>query len=605
MKRSKGIAAGFVAAGLAAGGAHAQDSAYRDEALAYSQAILSAWTVLERHIRDHSSGVTLIDGLTSTSALTAMGWQGTWTDRGLAARYCSDVLVVLAEDDELKGVGEDHRSVQVVSRPGLQRISGGAAVGAAGRETVTLPACMSGLPDGHVALAAGVLDPWVHTGTRVTWEQRTIACVLPETGTGREERRPLPIQVNGRGLDMAFWPPDCVGRAAGTYRLNGEDVDLPDEAECGPWERVFDGCSTPPPGPSATADPPPNWQFRNVGYSQNGSAVCPSGYAGTSYWTDQWERREMNKDDGAGWFVVASRQQPGTSRQWNHGNCLASGTGACPSGQVGTATWTQAYGQAQVWSYSGCTTVVAQNPGNPGDGDPGGPGGGDPGGNDPGGGGPGSGGPGSTGPGPGGDDTGTSTPGDTQGIGGPGHDNGSVGGNQNGGGGGKPIVLDLDGDGVELVPLEDSTAFFDINGDGYRKRMAWASADDGFLAYDKDGDDAISAHDELSFLSYVENAETDLVGLRHFDTDGDGQLDPDDTEWGMFRVWQDLDQDGESDPGELRSLDEAGIESIALTSDSVKRTVAGSTVYGEGVYVGPHGPRTFYDVVLRIGLREE
>ena len=157
----------------------------------------------------------------------------------------------------------------------------------------------------------GVLDPWVHTGTRVTWEQRTIACVLPETGTGREERRPLPIQVNGRGLDMAFWPPDCVGRAAGPTGLNGEDVDLPDEAECGPWERVFDGCSTPPPGPSATADPPPNWQFRNVGYSQNGSGACPSGYAGTSYWTDQWERREMNKDDGAGWFVVASRLQPG------------------------------------------------------------------------------------------------------------------------------------------------------------------------------------------------------------------------------------------------------------------------------------------------------
>ena len=44
---------------------------------------------------------------------------------------------------------------------------------------------------------------------------------------------------------------------------------------------------------------------------------------------------------------------------------------------------------------------------------------------------------------------------------------------ENGGGGGdggKPIVLDLDGDGVELVPLEESMAFYDINGDGYRER---------------------------------------------------------------------------------------------------------------------------------------
>ena len=115
----------------------------------------------------------------------------------------------------------------------------------------------------------------------------------------------------------------------------------------------------------------------------------------------------------------------------------------------------------------------------------------------------------------------------------------------------------------------------------------------------------ISAHDELSFLTDVENAETDLEGLRHFDKDGDGLLDADDAEWGMFRIWQDLDQDGESDPGELRSLDEAGIVSVSLTSDTVKREVGGSTVYGEGVYVGPHGPRVFWDVVLEAGPRVE
>ena len=134
-------------------------------------------------------------------------------------------------------------------------------------------------------------------------------------------------------------------------------------------------------------------------------------------------------------------------------------------------------------------------------------------------------------------------------------------------GGGKPIVLDLDGDGVELAALEDSTAFYDINGDGYRERMAWASADDGFLAYDKDGDGVISAHDELSFVSYVEGAETDLEGLAHFDTNGNGKLDSGDADWSKFRVWQDLDQDGVSDAGELRTLDEAGITEISLTSD--------------------------------------
>ena len=169
-------------------------------------------------------------------------------------------------------------------------------------------------------------------------------------------------------------------------------------------------------------------------------------------------------------------------------------------------------------------------------------------------------------------------------------------------------MLDLDGDGVELVALDDSTAFYDINGDGYRERMAWASADDGFLAYDKDGDGTISAHDELSFMSYVEGAQTDLEGLAHFDTNDDGVLDADDAEWSRFRVWQDLDQDGESDAGELRTMAEAGITSISLTSDGVEQTVAGNTVFGEGSYTDGEGSQSFFDVALQHsgwGIRED
>ena len=90
--------------------------------------------------------------------------------------------------------------------------------------------------------------------------------------------------------------------------------------------------------------------------------------------------------------------------------------------------------------------------------------------------------------------------------------------------------------------------------------------------------------DELSFVSYVEGAETDLEGLAHFDTNGNGELDPGDAEWSKFRVRQDLDRDGVSDVGELRTLDEAGITEISLTSDGVERTVSGNTVFGEGGY---------------------
>ena len=42
-------------------------------------------------------------------------------------------------------------------------------------------------------------------------------------------------------------------------------------------------------------------------------------------------------------------------------------------------------------------------------------------------------------------------------------------------GGVPPIIIDLDGDGVELVSLAHSTAFFDIDKDGFRENMGWAA----------------------------------------------------------------------------------------------------------------------------------
>ena len=180
--------------------------------------------------------------------------------------------------------------------------------------------------------------------------------------------------------------------------------------------------------------------------------------------------------------------------------------------------------------------------------------------------------------------------GGNDGGGGGGNDGDGGGGNDGGGGGGKPVLLDLDGDGVELVALEDSTAFYDIHGDGFRYHLSWVAPDDGLLAYDRDGDGRISERGEISFVDYVEGARTDLEGLRHFDTNRDNVLDSADREWSKFRVWQDLDQDGESDAGELRSLDEAGIRSITLASSGEVETRGdGTRVFGRGTYVGTDG----------------
>ncbi|MBY6202831.1 hypothetical protein KUV65_15760 [Maritalea mobilis] len=73
-----------------------------------------------------------------------------------------------------------------------------------------------------------------------------------------------------------------------------------------------------------------------------------------------------------------------------------------------------------------------------------------------------------------------------------------------------------------------------------------------------------------SLLGKRHGARFDYDGdrFRLFDTNGDGVLDASDTSYGEFRVWQDLDRDGEVDEGELRTLAELRISQINLTYDN-------------------------------------
>lgn len=148
----------------------------------------------------------------------------------------------------------------------------------------------------------------------------------------------------------------------------------------------------------------------------------------------------------------------------------------------------------------------------------------------------------------------------------------------------KPIILDLDGDGIELVNASDADIFFDINADGEAERTGWAAADDGLLVFDKDMDGAATDIDEISFVGYKEGARTDLEGLRAFDTNGDGLLDSGDAQFGQFKVWRDANQDGISQKGELVGLTAAGISAIELTSDETVRVVGDNVSFGIGAY---------------------
>ena len=165
-----------------------------------------------------------------------------------------------------------------------------------------------------------------------------------------------------------------------------------------------------------------------------------------------------------------------------------------------------------------------------------------------------------------------------------------------------PIVLDLDGDGVELVSRHESQVYFDVDRDGLLDRTGWVAPDDGFLMLDRDGDGLVSDSSEISFAQDVEGAVSDLEGLRAFDSDGDGYLDADDERFGDFKVWRDLNQNGISEDGELVSLDDAGVAFVNLTlnlTGDVPEEGGDNVIYAFGEYVGSDGTiGTLGDVIL-------
>jgi Ca2+-binding RTX toxin-like protein len=148
-----------------------------------------------------------------------------------------------------------------------------------------------------------------------------------------------------------------------------------------------------------------------------------------------------------------------------------------------------------------------------------------------------------------------------------------------------PLVVDLDGDGIELTDAFSSTVRFDMSGDGVADRTGWAAADDALLVFDIGGDRRITDQAEVVLSVHGEDGMGDLAALAHaFDDNRDGVFDAADSRWKDFGLWRDADQDGKTSDGEFRTLEEAGLVRIGLDAQGSERVVAGNIVHALASY---------------------
>ncbi|MGY4812932.1 calcium-binding protein [Xylella fastidiosa subsp. fastidiosa] len=169
-----------------------------------------------------------------------------------------------------------------------------------------------------------------------------------------------------------------------------------------------------------------------------------------------------------------------------------------------------------------------------------------------------------------------------------------------------PLVLDLDGDGIETVAA-GKHILFDHDGDGIKHASGWVKPDDGFLVLDRNGNGRIDDGSELfgadTVLANGHKATSGFEALRDLDSNGDGLFDAADARFTDVRVWRDLNQDGQSQANELFTLSSLGIASITLTPTNTEDVDLGNgnLIDNRGTYTRTDG-RTGVVGDLQLGL---
>lgn len=153
---------------------------------------------------------------------------------------------------------------------------------------------------------------------------------------------------------------------------------------------------------------------------------------------------------------------------------------------------------------------------------------------------------------------------------------------------GEPLVLDLDGDGIELRSMEEGVEF-DIDNDGKPERTGFVTGADALLALDKNGNRQIDGVREL--FGDKTGAKNGFEDLARYDSNGDGVIDRNDPIYSKLLLFQDINGDGRSQAGELSSLASRGIVQLSLNPVANPMVVAGNRITETAEFIRSDGSK--------------
>ena len=155
-------------------------------------------------------------------------------------------------------------------------------------------------------------------------------------------------------------------------------------------------------------------------------------------------------------------------------------------------------------------------------------------------------------------------------------------------------MFDLSGGGVNLTAMSSAAPMLDMQGTGFAIHTGWAEPNDGILVLEQPAHDGTPTITEMFGGAGAEG----FAALAQYDSNSDGVIDVNDSVYAQLRMWVDANSNGAVDPGELETLQQAGVASINLASTPQSNdTQNGNTIAATGTFTFANGATGHVDQV--------